>query len=286
MPNTLPPQLTMGPITLTVRNLSESIAFYTRILKFVVHEETSDKAMLGSRDRVLVKLHEDLSAIPLMPGRTGLYHFAILVPNRVELARVLHSIATTNSKWQGAADHYVSEALYFADPDGNGIEVYRDRPRSEWPYDGDQLLMGTDQLDLQGLLGELADNDEPWDEIHPDTVMGHIHLHVNDIAQAEHFYTQVLGFELVLRYGDSASFLAVNGYHHHLGMNTWAGVGAPPPPENGVGMRWFDILLPDEVDVADVVERLDHAGIEWDEQGDGILVRDPAGNGVRFCAPE
>jgi catechol 2,3-dioxygenase len=222
-----------------------------------------------------------------MRGRTGLYHFAVLVPNRVELAHVLRSIAENEAPWQGASDHLVSEALYLADLDGNGIEVYRDRPRDEWPYQKDgTIAMATDPLDLRDVLSELQHVEDPdsWQSLAPETVIGHMHLHVRDIAEAEQFYGEILGLDLMVRYGDHASFMSAGGYHHHLGFNTWAGQGAPPPPENSVGLRWFDLYLPDEDSLKAVVQRFEAANVPLEEHTGGWIVRDPSGNGLRLLA--
>jgi catechol 2,3-dioxygenase len=183
---------------------------------------------------------------------------------------------------QGAADHGVSEALYLADPDGNGIEIYRDRPRAEWPFLGGQLRMGADPVDLDALLAEGSPADHRG--LAPGTVIGHVHLHVSRLDTAQHFYVEVLGFELMQRYGPSALFVSAGGYHHHIGLNTWAGVGAPPPPPGAIGLRHFDVPLPTAGARADVERRLRTAGVEFEQTSAQLVVRDPSRNVIHFTA--
>jgi catechol 2,3-dioxygenase len=212
------------------------------------------------------------------PVATGLYHFAVLLPSRLELALSLSRIVGVGYPLQGAADHHVSEALYLADPDGNGIEIYRDRPRSEWRYPNGSLKMGTDPLDFESVMNELQAQHPAWEGIHEDALIGHMHLHVSNIPSAERFYQDILGLELMLRYGHTASFLSVEGYHHHLGINTWGTIGAPPPPPDSVGMRYYEVIMP-EVHVQAVRNRMEDQGLTFEEQ-DGLHLRDPAGNAI------
>src|SRR5262249_53780909 len=158
-------------------------------------------------------------------------------------------------------DHLVSEALYLDDPDGNGIEIYRDRPRAEWPRSGGRIRMATDPLDLDGIVAELDRDDRPWDGLAPATVIGHVHLHVADLRAAEAFYHGVLGFDIITNYGGSALFVSAGGYHHHLGLNTWAGVGAPPSPADAAGLRRFAVVLPDPGALEQVAARVRQASI-------------------------
>jgi catechol 2,3-dioxygenase len=186
---------------------------------------------------------------------------------------------------QGAADHGVSEALYLADVDGNGIEIYRDRPRGEWPIVDGRLQMGADPIDFDDLLAAADEKPASAGEgLAHGTVIGHVHLHVSRIADAQRFYVDVLGFELVQRYGPSALFVSAGGYHHHVGLNTWAGVGAPPPPPGAVGLRHFDVRLPGDAAVADVLVRVRAADVPIESVTGGFLVRDPAGNAICFRA--
>jgi catechol 2,3-dioxygenase len=265
--------------------MERALTFYQEALGFQVHRREGDTARLGAGRADLVVLTEWPQA-RRVSGTTGLYHLAILTPSRLALARSLRRLAELETPVQGFADHLVSEAIYLADPDGNGIEIYRDRPRSEWPYQNGRLQMATDPLDVRGLLAELEGQPDSWSGLHPDTVLGHVHLHVADIRQAETFYVEVLGFELMVRYGPSASFLAAGGYHHHLGINTWNGVGAPAPPPNAVGLRWTLFYLPDDAALKRVIGRVRQAGLPMEERPEGFLLRDPAQNGLVLAAGE
>ena len=278
--NKLPANLRLGAVHLTIADLKRSLNFYQNSLGFKIHRQAGRIAYLGAGAEDVLVLYENPQANPIQRRQTGLYHFAILVPSRWELARVLYQFAITETPIQGASDHTVSEAIYLADPDGNGIEVYRDRPREEWTLPNGEIVMGTEALDLNGLLTELNDANIAWDGLSSETKIGHVHLHVDHIDTAEHFYGDVLGFDLMMRYGAMASFLAVGGYHHHLGINTWQGRGAPPPPSDSIGLRQYAIQLPDQVDLAAVMERLSEAHIPFNQTDLGLEVHDPAGNGI------
>ncbi len=279
MTNSIHPDTTIGMVSLTVSDLGRSLAWYQEALGFSVHRNGHGAAHLGAGGVDLVQLVERPDARQV-PGTTGLYHFAVLVPSRLALAQSLKRIAATQTSVQGFADHGVSEAIYLPDPDGNGIEIYRDLPRESWPVRNGQLQMVTDPLDLDDLLSELDQGKPSLNGLHPETAIGHIHLHVADIPQAEAFYHDLIGFDLMQRFGGSATFLSAGGYHHHLGGNTWAGVNAPPPPQDAVGLRWYTINLPNEEALQPVTDRLRAARIGIQERDEGLLVRDPSGNGV------
>ena len=214
------------------------------------------------------------------PYSTGLYHFAIRVPSRLELARSLQRLVDTQTSVQGFADHLVSEAVYLSDPDDIGIEIYRDRPRAQWQYVNDQLKMATDPLDIDGILAELTGVPEDSTGLHPQTTMGHIHLRVAQISPAEDFYRDIIGFDLTLQYGPAASFLAAGGYHHHIGINTWTGVGLPPPKAHSTGLRWFTVRFHDNQELNRAVNRVRAAGMQLEKSGSGWLVHDPSSNGI------
>lgn len=284
MAETIAPETTIGEISLFVSDLDRSVTFYQDRLGFQTIERDSERAVLGAGGRRLLNLVEKPGASK--PQKTtGLYHFAVLLPNRRSLAHVLYHLAETETGVQGAADHGVSEALYLSDPDGNGIELYRDRRRSEWPVDDiGRLMMDTDELDIDNLVMELRDGPPEWQGLPEKTVIGHVHLHVRDLKEAEQFYTQVLGFQLMQRYGSGAAFVSAGGYHHHIGFNIWAGVGAPPPPDNSVGLDWFQVRLPGASALEAVRSRLESAAVPFETRGEGILVRDPSQNGVLLTA--
>lgn len=285
MNDRIDPAARIGAVHLTISDLGRSVRFYESHVGFTLHRREEGTAWLGADDRAdLVVLSQSESA-PRVRGTTGLYHFAILVPSRDDLSRALRRLVTTETVLQGAADHGVSEALYLADPDGNGIEIYRDRPHAEWPYVHGQLRMGADPLDLDGLLGDGKGVNGAG--LASGTVVGHVHLHVARLDEAERFYVGVLGFDLMQRYGPSALFVSAGGYHHHIGLNTWVGVGAPPPPPGAIGLRHFDVQLPDAGAIDAVEQRLAAAGIAVESTTDGFTVRDPSRNALRFtCKPQ
>ncbi len=276
------PGTRIGAVHLTISDLRRSVHFYETRLGFTVHRRDERTAWLGAGGPLggpdLLVLSQCEHA-PRVRGTTGLYHFAILVPSRADLARALRRLVDTDTIVQGAADHGVSEALYLADADGIGIEVYRDRPRAEWPVVAGQLRMGADPIDLEALLEAAGKADSPAGLPHG-TVIGHVHLHVSHVDEAQAFYVGVLGFELMQRYGPSALFVAAGGYHHHIGLNTWAGVGAPPPPPGAIGLKHFVVLLPDDAARDAVVGRLVAAGVTPEPVEGGLLIHDPAKNAV------
>jgi len=276
------PQATIGEVHLTISDLDRSIRFYQAHLGFHLHSRDGRLARLGAGGGVDLLVLEQCESAPRVRGTTGLYHFAILVPSRADLARALRRLVETETVMQGAADHGVSEALYLADPDGHGIEIYRDRPRAEWPVVNGQLRMGADPVDLDALLAEAGTGGGAG--LASTSVMGHVHLHVSALDAAQHFYVDVLGFDLMQRYGPSAVFVSAGGYHHHIGLNTWAGVGAPPPPPGAIGLKHFVVHLSSADELRRLLDRLRAASVEVDETGDGVLVRDPSQNSIRFRA--
>lgn len=275
----LHPATHIGAVQLTVANLDRAVTFYERVLGLQVHERADGQANLGVGGPRLVELVE-LPSARQVTHHSGLYHFAILTPSRVALAQALRNFVQQGVRL-GGSDHLVSEALYFSDPDGNGIEVYRDRPRDEWQYENGLPVLGGLPLDYQGILRELGEDSAPWQGMDPATVMGHMHLHVSNLPAATNFYRDVVGFDLIMDW-NQASFLSAGGYHHHLGINTWAGVGVPPQPDNAVGLRHYAIVLANETERSALVTRLAQAGVAYEARADGLFVRDPAQNGVLF----
>lgn len=288
----LPDGLTLGPVRLAVRDLDRSLEFYGQVLGLAVLSRDGAQAVLGVADTAtpLVLLEADASLHPAAPrSRLGLFHFAILLPDRGFLGRFVAHLSAIGAR-AGASDHLVSEALYLSDPDGHGIEVYADRPRSAWSVEDRQLSMRTEPLDLRDLIR--AGGDEPWRGMPADTTMGHLHLHVGDIAQAEHFYHGALGFDKMVWSYPGARFLSAGGYHHHLGLNTWA-AGAPPAGPKDARLLAWEIVLASAADLSTVVARLTAAGVHTESlAGDtlgaglrtGLLARDPWGTPLRIVA--
>lgn len=278
------PAAHIGAIALAVTDLERAARFYTSFLGMTELPAVDGWRSFGAGGQALVRLTA-VTGVPLNPRSPGLFHMAILMPGRFELARVLYQLAEANYSLQGASDHGVSEALYLADPLGNGIEIYRDRPVSEWPRsETGELAMVTDALNLERLLFELKGKLEDWRGIDPGTRMGHVHLQVSDIPAAEQFYTQVLGLDLIQRYGNQAAFLSAGGYHHHVGMNTWNSRGSTPAPADAAGLRYFELLLPDKSALAEAVSQVQSAGVPMEDFDGGKLVHDPSGNGVLLKA--
>ena len=237
----LPNDAHIGQVSLTVRDLDRSLPFYQDVLGFrELRREGPVSFLAPPGGRVLIELHERKDAVAKPRRSSGLFHFAILVPSRAALGRSLRRLSDMRWPMTGAADHLVSEALYLDDPDGNGIEIYRDRPKDSWRMSGGELAMATDPLDLQEIHDEPG-AETPWHGLESSTVMGHVHLHVPHLDTAEAFYCGRIGFEPMVRRYPGALFVSAGGYHHHLGLNTWSGVGAPPPPENATGLRSFTI---------------------------------------------
>lgn len=278
-PVSLHPATQLGAVQLTVSNLARSLAFYQQVLGFQLHDLSDGQANLGVEGTDLLELVEVPNA-RRVTHHSGLYHLAVLTPSRLALAQVLRSLVVQGVPI-GGSDHLVSEAIYLADPDGNGIEVYRDRPRTQWRYENGRLVMGGLPLDYQGILRELADEAEPWSGLDPATVIGHIHLHVGQLRAAVEFYTQVIGFDLVTTW-NQAAFYAAGGYHHHLATNTWAGVGIPPQPADAVGLRHYVVQLANAAEKVALSERLERAAVHFVERAAGLLVHDPAQNGILF----
>jgi catechol 2,3-dioxygenase len=276
------PRTSIGAVRLTVSDLSRSREFYERTIGLAANEHDDGTVGLGAPGAPpVVVLHGDASATPLQRRATGLYHLAILLPTRRDLALALMRLARTRWPLDGASDHLVSEALYLSDPDGNGIEIYRDRPRDQWPGTEGQIEMATLPLDLDDILGELSAGDHSEPLVPAGTSIGHVHLQVADLAEAEAFYSGVLGFDVMVRLYPQALFISAGGYHHHIGMNTWHSAGAAAPAPGSVGLRSYEILLPSQDELERVLGRVRQAGLEAGQAPDGAtLLRDPSGNGV------
>jgi len=276
----------IGQVQLTVRDLARSRAFYEQLIGLGVSERPDGSlAFAPARWPALITLHGDSSAPMRDRRQTGLFHTAILLPTRRDLAVALVRLAEGGWRISGASDHLVSEALYLDDPDGNGIEIYRDRDRSEWTYDDQgQTQMATLPLDIDDLLGELkrAPRDPEADsQMPPGTRIGHVHLQVAEIPAAERFYAGVLGFDVTVRGYPGALFVSAGGYHHHIGLNTWNSRGGSAPAPGAVGLRAYELKLGGANELEAALARVTEAGIQPQDAGDGAwLVHDPSGNGV------
>jgi catechol 2,3-dioxygenase len=279
------PGTSMGAVRLAVADLDLVRDFYRDAIGLRERERDDGIVRMGAGDgdEALVELAGEPDAAPRPHRTSGLFHLAILVPSRADLARALQRVAEAGWRLSGASDHLVSEALYLSDPEGNGIELYRDRPREEWPVRDGQLQMDTLPLDLDGVLSELRREDATAGM--PDgTRMGHVHLNVGDLRAAESFYSGALGFDVTVRGYPGALFVSAGGYHHHVGLNTWEGEGAPPPPEGTRGLRRFEIVLPGPDQLTAEDDRLREAGFEPARENGEVRVTDPSGNQVVLTA--
>lgn len=284
--STLPSTTALGAIELTVADLDALQAYYEHAIGLHPLDASDGRVRLGASASgpALVELVGDPDAPPRPPSTTGLFHLALLVPSRADLARAVRRVAGAGASFTGASDHLVSEALYLRDPEGNGIEIYRDRPREQWRRVGGELAMATEPLDLDGVMSELppADPGELQDDrMDPASVLGHVHLQVADIAASEAFYVGVLGFDATVRGYPGALFVSAGGYHHHLGLNTWAGAGAASPPPGARGLRRLQIVLDDDA-IEQVAQRVRGAGIAAEREDGALHITDPSGNHLRL----
>ena len=280
----LPAETRLGRVRLQVADLARSLAFYEGTLGLRVVARDARVATLAAHgdDRVLVELNERAGATPAGRGLLGLYHFAILLPDRPALGRFVQHLAEKNARAAGS-DHLVSEAFYVTDPDGLGIEVYADRPRSTWRRVGRELMISTDPVDVASLVR--AAGETRWSGMPAGTVIGHVHLHVGDLAQGSAFFSDALGFDRMTWRYPGALFLGAGGYHHHLGTNTWAGAGARPPGENDAQLLEWTIEVPTPDHVAAAARSLHDAGhpVEVIAPGEA-RTRDPWGTYIRLGA--
>jgi catechol 2,3-dioxygenase len=266
----------MGAVELTVGDLDRSLGYYDREVGLELLAREGARASLGAGGTELLGLVEEPGARPVS-RHSGLYHYAMRVPERADLARWLAHAARDRVPLLGMSDHFVSEAIYLTDPDGHGIEIYHDRPREVWEGTVGSR-MTSDPLDVASLLGEVDDPaSEPFDGLPPGTDMGHVHLQVADLEEAVAFYRDVLGFDVMAELFGSAVFFGAGGYHHHVGANIWHSRGAPPAPAGSAALRHATIVLPSAEDRDRVAARVGDAGQEPEARADGLLVRDPAG---------
>jgi catechol 2,3-dioxygenase len=280
----LPAATRIGVVRLQVSDLSRSIAYYERVLGFRTLSRQGGQATLGtaSGDTAILELREKTGVRP-MPrrGRLGLFHFAILLPDRPSLGRFVAHLADIGAQ-AGMSDHLVSEAIYLSDPDGLGIEVYADRPRSAWRYEGREIAMATLPLDADNLVA--AGGGARWNGMPNGTTIGHVHLHVGDLDKGAAFYHDALGFDKVVWGYPGALFLSAGGYHHHLGTNTWA-AGAQPATEDDARLIEWELILPDAASVAGAGASIERSGGSVERSPDGsMLARDPWGTAIRLVS--
>lgn len=279
----LPGGIHLGAVRLQIADLSRSLDYYERVLRLRAVKRTQTTATLAapSDDAPLIELHQRRGAAPaLRRGRLGLYHFALLLPDRAALGRFVAHLGALG-EYAGMADHLVSEALYLTDPDGLGIEVYADRPRSSWRMQGRALAMATDPLDLDDLVR--ASGGQPWTGAPPGTRMGHVHLYVGDLESAGAFYHVGLGLDRIVLNFPGALFMSAGGYHHHLGTNIWA-AGAPAAAEGDARLLEWRLQLPERSDVEAAARSLTGSGYEVRRDSGDAVARDPWGTDVRLAA--
>ena len=289
---TIPPGTLIGAVSLSVASLERQIAFYQRVLGFQLHERKANTAALGSGANLLRLTEEPV--FKRYRGVTGLYHFAVLFPNRRELARAVARLYAL--KYENyPTDHIMTKTTYLDDPEGNGIELYTESPEDgTWSFQDGQYITrradgslsdGREPLDLEALFGHLMKDDRLDVPVPAETRVGHVHLHVRNIEEAVNFYHGLIGFDLMgAAKAFRMAFVSAGGYHHHVGLNTWQGEGAPPPAADALGLRHFQVLLPNKTELERVVGRVEQAGVTMQQTEEGILVRDPSQNGVLLSA--
>lgn len=265
----------IGLVHLYVSNMERSLTFYRDVLKFKVIKEEGSIALLGNESNTpLFALEEKEYALPKQRNRTGLYHFAILVSNREQLASVLRHALHKGYPIQGGADHHFSEAIYMSDPDGNGLEIYYDRPKEVWRDANGNLPFVSNPFDGEALLQEAKE----WQGFSDETVMGHIHLHVADLEEAKRFYVDGFGFEVTISERNGALFVAAGGYHHHVGLNIWQGEGVPPQLSNSIGLKYFTVILENAEQKEKVYSSLQSVGAVPVYKAGILQVEDPFGH--------
>ncbi|MFS0562168.1 VOC family protein [Terribacillus sp. 179-K 1B1 HS] len=278
-----PPQTYIGQVKLRVADLAQSVAYYTKVIGLRIIEESQGKVSLGTGGEILLYLEEG-QGLQRKPDRhAGLYHFALLLPSRADLADVVKFYVLNRVPF-GASDHGVSEAIYLNDPDGNGIEIYADKPDADWVWIDGEIQMTTDPLDGDSLLKEASEKE--WHGLPDGTIMGHIHLYMRHLGDAAAFYNNVLGFETVVSGYPGALFVSTGRYHHHIGLNTWHGANAPSVNPDEAGMEWFSIVFPDEKTLLAAAARAKATGLSVNQENNVYILKDPVGSNVRLVLHE
>ena len=276
------PKTEIGTVRLAVKDLPGMKKFYRDMIGLAIINDNQQSVKLGVGDLPLVELISNPDGIS-HPNSTGLFHIAILLPNRPELGRWLKHFISIGYPLDGVGDHLVSEALYLSDPEGNGIEIYRDRPKETWEYIDGQIQMGTKSVDLESLLEQASPN--IFSGLPEGTKMGHIHLQVNNVSKTAAFYQDILGFDLIAKM-PGAGFLSAGGYHHHIGMNTWRSMGGGIAPADSLGLVDYQIVLPSSSSQESIANKLSSHEINFSRQNGTLRVQDPAGIWIEFVLRE
>ncbi len=275
------PTTYVSEVGLKVLDLTKMVDFYQEVIGFEVIEKSPNFAVLGVGTERLLKL-DQIEGLQAKDRRyAGLYHFAILLPSRADLGRILVHLHNKDVRL-GSADHLVSEALYLSDPEGNGIEIYSDREPQNWKWRGNEVAMAVDPIDAAGLVAAAENTGVAWQGMPRGTVMGHIHLHVSDLARAKDFYVNGLEFEVTTSMGEQAVFLGDQKYHHHIGLNVWNGIGIPALPKERAGLGYFTFMLKDEEKRQRIVAQLRALGAEVIKRDEYVETIDPSGNVIRL----
>lgn len=264
-----------GNVALKVMNLDYMVAFYTQIIGLKLLANDGQTATLGAGNTPLLYLLKTDAHRPSQQ-KTGLYHTAFLLPSRKDLGNALIHYVASNAPMSGAADHIYSEALYLTDPEGNGIEVYHDKPRSEWTINEDgEIPSDTLEMDVEGVLKAA---DQKWNGFPDDSMVGHIHLCVSNVDTTTDFYTQVLGLSLKFNFGDAARFLATGGYHHHIGANTWMSKDAPALAADEIGLKYYSFYVPAQAELDRIAAHMTDKQLSFKRTDNGeIWFTDPSG---------
>ncbi|WP_291292123.1 VOC family protein [Enterococcus sp.] len=273
----------IGKVVLKVANLEKMTAFYTQVIGLSLIEKNQQTAKLGTSQQTLLELIKIENPLPLT-RRTGLFHVAFLLPTRKDLGNSLIHYLQSNAPIDGASDHGYSEALYLTDPEGNGIEVYRDKPKSEWDIREDGEIVGiTEEMDAEGVV---AAADRQQTNFPQETIVGHVHLKVADLDQTETFYTQTLGLSLKSNFGNQAKFFAAGEYHHHIGSNTWMGRGVSSMQANDLGLAYYTFVVPTKEAFDDLISHLEHEAVAFTlETSSRLALIDPNGIQLKITYP-
>lgn len=264
-----------GNVALKVNDLQKMILFYTQVIGLKLLAQNTQQATLGAGHTPLLYLYR-IDGHRAKRQKTGLYHTAFLLPARKDLGNALIHYITTNAPLNGAADHIYSEALYLTDPEGNGIEVYHDKPRSKWIIKEDgEIPSDTLEMDVESVL-EAAD--QKWAGFPDDSMVGHVHLSVADVDDTQDFYTKILGLSLKFNFGDAAKFLATGGYHHHIGANVWVSRQADPLAKNEIGLKYYSFYVPNSGELARIQNHLSQLNVDFElAENNEIWFTDPSG---------